>query len=246
MRLTFGPGRKIPGLFAPTAPRFRQFSCIPDAPLYNRALTPGMCPETESGDRPEFSRFPEDPARLTVDLGRQILGPFASSAARCRRLAYTSDATLYNLALAPRIRAETKSGGRRHFSKRPGDSIWSNSDPGRKILGPFAPNGPRFRRISCIPDAPLYNLPHTPRICPETESVDLPDFSRFPEAPARMTRDPDRRIMGPFPPITARFRRLSYVPEAPLRNRAHTPCMCLEQNPPVAGISRNSMRPLRG
>ena len=85
-------GRLCLGEFAQIAPLFRQIPRISDARPPNLAHAPRMRSETETGDRREFSIFPEYPMRSAIDPGRLILGPFAQMKPRFRRLLYISDA----------------------------------------------------------------------------------------------------------------------------------------------------------
>ena len=194
-RLADDPGRLILGAFAPLAPRFRRLSYIPDKPPLNRALAPRMRPATESGDRLDFSRFHEAPHPSAANPGRLILGPFAPLAPRFSRLSYISDTPPLNLALSPRMRPETDPDHRPNSSRFREDPIRSAVDPGRLILGTFAPLAPRFRRLSYISDTPPLNLALAPRMRPATESGDRLDFSRFREDPNRLAVDPGRLIL---------------------------------------------------
>ena len=188
--MTSAPRRGILGTFGPIA-LFRRLSCVPDARPYNHALKPGMRPETESCDRPDYSGFPEDPMRLAHDPGRLIQGPFPTCSARLRRLSYIHCAPMRNRPIALNMSPETESAGRRHFSEFPECPLRLTSGPRRMTTGPIAPIAPRFRRIPCMPDAPAYNIAHPPRMCPETDSGDCPDISRFPEDHMRSPGDPN-------------------------------------------------------
>ena len=70
------------------------------------------------------------------------------------------------------MRCETKTCDRRDFSIIPGDPKRWTIDPGRLIVGPFAPMKPRASRLLYISDEPPLNLPHYPRIISETEPGD--------------------------------------------------------------------------
>ena len=63
-----------------------------------------MRPKAESGDRQDFSRFPEDANRPAADPGRLILGPFAPLAPRFRRLSYISGDAPLKVAPVPHAR----------------------------------------------------------------------------------------------------------------------------------------------
>ena len=158
MRLAVDLGRRILGTFAPMSPPFRRFLYMCDAPPINRALAPRILPEGGSGDRRYFLRFHEDPMRSAVDLRRLIMGKFPPIRRRFRRLLYISDASPLNRALAPGMLPGGGSGGSRDFSRFPADPMRMAIDLGRRILGPFAPLAPLFRRLLYISDARPLNL----------------------------------------------------------------------------------------
>ena len=114
-------------------------------------------------------------------------------------------------------------GYRLDFSRFPEDSMRLAIDLGRRILGPFAPIAPLFRRLLYISDAPPLNLARAPRIPPEGGSGDRMDFSRSPEDPMRSAVDPGRLILGPCAPLAHRCRRLSHIPDAPHGDRPLAP-----------------------
>ena len=147
---------------SPRALLFRRLSDIPGAPPGNQRLAPRKRPKTESGDLCDFSIFPEDHMRLTVDPGRRILGAFGPLAPLFRRLLYIFDERPTNLALAPRMLPEGGSCDRRDFSRSPADRMRLAVDPGRLILGPFAPIDRRFRRLLYNSDASPPNLALAP------------------------------------------------------------------------------------
>ena len=164
-----------------------------------------MSSEPESGDRRDFSIPHEGHMRLAADPGRLILGPFAPLAPRFGRLSYIPDAPAGNRLRAQRKRPETASGDRRDFSIFPGDPTRLAIDMGRRILGPFVPMAPLFRRILYISDAPPLNLAPAPRIPPGGESGDRRHLTRYPGNPRRLAVDPGRVFPAPFAPLTPRF-----------------------------------------
>ena len=181
----------------------------------------------------------EDHNRFAVDPRRLILGHFAPLAPRFRRLSYISDTPPLNLALAPGMRSETESGDRKDFSRFHEDPNRSAVDPGRLILGPFAPLAPRFRRLSYISDTPPLNLALASGMRSETEPGDRQDFSRFHEDPNRLAVDPGRLIRGPFAPIAPRFCRLSHISDTPLLiSPLHRECVP-KPNPAIGRICRD-------
>ena len=136
------------------------------------------------------------------------------------------------------MRSETGTCDRRDFSRSPEDPNRLAVDPGRLILGTFAPLAPRFRRLSYISDNPPINRSLAPRMLSDTESGDRRDFSRFHADPDRLAVDPRRLIPGPSAHsclVFADFR--TFPTRARLISLLHRECVRKPKHA-IAGISR--------
>ena len=123
-----------------------------------------MYPETESGDRPNLARFPEDHARFAIDLGRMIMATLASGTARYRRASYVSDSPSIIPPLSE-VCARKPNSSAVGISRSPhGRPTQFAAGQARDILGPTPPDAPR--------------------ICAGIISGERPDMSKYPEDPA--------------------------------------------------------------
>ena len=144
----------------------------------------------ESGDRPDFSRFCENPNRPAVDPTRLILGHFAPIRTHFRRLLRISATPLRNLAPSPGMRHSAGFGDRLDFSRFCENPNRSPVDPTSLVLGHFPPIANYFRRLSQISDMPHRNLALPPGMRHSADPGDRLDFSRFRENPNRPAFDP--------------------------------------------------------
>ena len=231
---------KDSGALAPNAPRAHRLSCDSKSPCIISPLR-RVCVR---GPNPAIARGSRDPhgdsARTDHRFGSPILGPVSPITAHFRRLSYIPGAPRYSLALALRMRPRPACFGRRRCSSFPGDPMCATSDPTRRTQGPFAPNTPRVRRFSCIPDESLYNLALTPRMCQEAESGDPLIFQEPMKILGGLTLGADSLILFPFAACAARRRRLSYIHGAPAQSshyNAYVPGNRISRSPAFLRIT---------
>ena len=99
-------------------------------------------------------------------------------------------------------------------------------DPGRMIRAPFALSRIVFSDFRAFPTRRRLISPSPcERVGKPGRANAAREFSGRPEDPRRLTVDPGRRVLVEFAPTAPRFRRLSYISEAPPADRARAPIM---------------------